>query len=368
MQVAFEESILLILIMMAVGQWLTERTRGVLSLQFVFGATCILLTALGILRPEIVKLSKLNEIGIIAFSILMINTGASLSIREMFQKKRIILEIIMLIGLSMLISSAGIIAGLFSIEEQIAHIALYGNGAVAAITSNVLHNSSSNIAFLPWIFFMIQSLIGSIFFRLSCRKVIQTPVDETKLKPANISQELKKMPMTYILALLFIGTLINKHLIAPFSPFHTSFSAIFVGLILLHINVLPSSPLDRTNTMEFLMMGLISLMAFSLSAVDPSLILGKSPLIILLSINSIMALILTAAILSRKSKDKFYRKLMMLSSVYIGFPYILISYKKATGKSNQPPILIGELNDYCRFGYYIIPVLITGVLSILIAV
>ncbi|MEN1760594.1 hypothetical protein [Anoxynatronum sibiricum] len=365
MEWGFEESMLLLVVLMAAGQWMSSKTRGMVSLQFTFGTACIALATAGILTPAVVQLSKLNEIGVMAFSVLMINTGASLSLREMNQKKRIMVSLAMLVMVSMMMSSVGRWFGWYTFEEQFAHIALYGNGAVAAIASNIMHRNASQIAYLPWLFFMAQSFLGIIAFKFSCGKVLSCDVqNESSCSPAP-QAELKKIPLTYVFSLLFIGTLINKTVIVPWSPFHPSFTAIVVGLMLMKTRLLPKNPLDRTSSMEFLMMGLISLMALSLSSVEWSMMIEKLGIVLLLSINSMAALVLTAGLLSAKSKKTFYKNIMMLSSMYMGFPYLLMKYKKLAIQKNQPPMMAGEISDFCRFGYYVVPIVLVGLMSVL---
>ena len=131
----FEFSLTVVLGMIALSQVITVKSRGALSLQFALGALCLLGFGSGVLSPEVAVQSKMVEVGIIAYSVLLIHGGTLVDLRA-FKPN---LQLIGLCGIG--IGATTVVLGtlgvfLFGKQAMILSIGpVIGGGATAAIVS-----------------------------------------------------------------------------------------------------------------------------------------------------------------------------------------------------------------------------------------
>lgn len=271
------ESAFFIVVLMGMSSFVAFRTRGVFSLQLIFGILTMVAIAAGFLTDSIVIASNLNGIGILAFNILLIHTGTLIA---PLKSKREVMTLAVVMVVPTLVGLLFTIGLNLPFDWLIAQLALSGNGAVAAIGSNMIMKDNPTLSHVPWLFFMIQSLIGWLLIKFAGHK---NDLSRFESPPECNQESSKRMysPMV-ILAVLLGLALINKQLniiLAPIILIHPSITAMLIGYAAHKLKWLGKGPLNRADMMGLLMIGLISLMAKSFVNVPILSIIKALPMV-----------------------------------------------------------------------------------------
>ncbi|WP_207645391.1 hypothetical protein [Fusibacter sp. 3D3] len=328
---------------MAISGVVSLKSRQVLSLQLVMGLILIIGFTMKWLPTEMVPMSKLVGIGVIAFNVLLIHTGTMIDLKLFINQK----TLITFIGLSLLIK--GIInlcvmslLGLKSFA-LIGMGPLMGGGATAAIASNMLIKVNPEWSLFPWLVFMVQSLISVPFFIWSLKRDVRQKKDSESLnqllnQPLNQSLGSKSFiqadrgllnseyrSTAYYLGLLMMLSLANQFVFGGLTGklgIHIGVTALLVGFIAQKIGVIEKNPLLKSDAMGLLMIGLMSLMAMTISMTNLSGLMALMYPLVILSVTSVGGTFLVVRLLHSKFNYSFEYSLMVLTSCYIGMPIV----------------------------------------------
>lgn len=305
----FELSITVILGMIALSQCIVVKSRGVFSLQFALGVLCMLGFGTGVLSPEIAVKSKMIEVGIIAYSVLLIHGGTLVDLKAIKTNWKMALLCVMAI-LSMVLVLSTVGTAIFGKPTVLLSLgSVIGGGATAAIVSNGAMAQYAQYAALPWLIFMLQGFVGLPIFGMALKRAASEQsmrqdasagrphfrVQKEQPKKALFSLPTACKGTAYYLFILMtvalINRLINQNLLGAFN-IHPGLTALLLGIVLGQVGIIERDSLAKADALGFLMLGLMTLMVATLaqtpmmqmvSSILPALcILGLSACILVL--------------------------------------------------------------------------------------
>ncbi|MFA5514257.1 MAG: hypothetical protein WDA17_04985 [Sphaerochaetaceae bacterium] len=372
----FELALLFFLALSAVSQFATVKSRGVFSLPFAFGVLFIAAYALNIIPKDFVGRTKLLDIGIIAYNVLIIHSGTFFSFKTAIKQKRAFLVVLanyLVLGVFFLT------VGVKLFGKPMAFFAfpsVLGGGATSAIASFATMKNYPHLSFFPWMFFMFQGFFGIPLFAYYVKKVYKQesncPSEESEKQPQSPVLKQKNSPYkgaAYYLGILMAFSFLNKFLFSSLSQssgITLTFTALIFGIILGETKLIERGPLYRADCFGLLMLGLMSLMAESLAHV-PFLGIIKMlvPVLIFFAIATFL-IVLVGLLLSRYLGFSKERSIVIALSAITATPAntIIINgiYGKTKGLNSQR--LIEETNMGSLYGVNILSV---ALISILVA-
>lgn len=285
MKWTFETSLTVFLILVALSQVIAVKSKHRISIQFTLGLFFIIGYALELFPANMIEMSKMKDVGFIAFNVLIIHSGTMLDLRALKRTKNIVglgfcsaLIMIAVVGL-------GLQPFLGTPVAWISAAPMIGGGATSAIASVSIMKAYPYLSALPWILFMIQSFFCIPLLNKALRNeasqfasnAITGPSvsielsrkekrDRRSEKESIINREYKHT--AYYLATLMIVSVLNQFAIGFVPgeiPIHPAMTALILGCLLGHIGLLDRSPLSRSDSFGFLMLGLMSLMCHTLA-------------------------------------------------------------------------------------------------------
>ncbi|MEG2018691.1 MAG: hypothetical protein RR128_09575, partial [Clostridium sp.] len=160
MEWPFEFSFRMFLIIAFLSYAIEIRSKSRLSLPFALGIICIIGFGTGLFPIEFIVESKMKEIGVIAFNMLIIHSGTMIDFKALkAQKKNIFIAVTGVVIMSVVIIWG---VGPFIGKEfgAMSPGPLVGGGAAAAISSISMMRVDPGIAVFPWLIFMVQCFFG----------------------------------------------------------------------------------------------------------------------------------------------------------------------------------------------------------------
>lgn len=342
---SFEASLLCFLLIAFASQAIAVATKGLFSLPFALGIISALGFAFGIIPTDIARVSRLRDVGFIAFNVLVVHSGTLINLKAIRAKRAasliglVSIVMLMLVFALVLTPVFGSAIALYSVGPVV------GGGAANAIASNALFRKAPELAIFPWLIFMFQAFFGLPIFALSLKKEAQSLVkgkgqaffpeaaaiaeqaasgSGTKIKEALWH----RVPVPYrgaayylasLMALAFLNNFIYGAFLARFGM-HPAMSALVLGIIFGQLGILEPDPLSKADSMGLLMLGLMALMVDAM-AQTPALALLKLAPIAIISMTLGTLVLLAVGLLSSRilglSKSK---ALMLVSACMVSLP------------------------------------------------
>jgi hypothetical protein len=327
---SFEASLAAFLALAFAAQTLSTISRSRLTLQFWLGALCIAVFALGLLPRDLVERSRMREVGVIAFNVLVVHSGTMVDLEAIRRQWKAALLCGALVLALVAVVGFGLAPIIGPALAAVSPGPVLGGGAAAAIASNALAGSRPELAAYPWLLFMMQCLFGLPLFSWTLRKAVRradasggaraaTPQDpapgahgqgdapETpaassapgavpggpstpSTRPAAPSKGHRaSLPgryrtTAYYLGSLMLVSLFNKWLYSAFLSWTgvgAVVTALVLGIALRSAGILERDPLGKSDSFGLLMLGLMALMANALAKTSPDAILGLLPAVLL---------------------------------------------------------------------------------------
>lgn len=385
----FEFSFMVFLIIAFLSYVIEIKSKSRLSLPFALGIICIIGFGTGVFPTEFIVESKMKEIGVIAFNMLVIHSGTMIDFKALkAQRKNILIAVSAIVIMSMVIIGG---VGSFIGKEfgAMAPGPLVGGGAAAAISSISMMRVNPGIAVFPWLIFMLQCFFGIPLLSYLIKKESTLLLEgyrkgskkkaEKNIQSAVTSEEKRRIcdriPNKYKTTAYYLGTLMivsvfNRWLNVSFLMrfgININITALIFGILLGTLGILERGPLIKSNTMGFLMLGLMALMGDTLANTPiPVLISLITPLIVVFVI-AITVLILVGIAASKIYKFSVYRGVIITLNSLVGFPVNLQLVEEAAnklGKDNEEKLMLkGTLNPMLSAGSTVI----VNIVSILLA-
>lgn len=386
MEWPFEFSFMVFLIIAFLSYAIEIKTKSRLSLPFALGIICIVGFGTGLFPTSFIVQSKMKEIGVIAFNMLIIHSGTMIDFKALkTQKKNIFIAVASVIIMSIVvILGAGAIIG-----KEFGAMApgpLVGGGAAAAISFISMMGVDPGIAVFPWLIFMVQCFFGiplcSYLIKKESGIILEGYRKNGKGKnmQSAVASESKirlcdRIPARYKTTAYYLGTLMivsvfNRWLNVSFLMkfgININITALIFGILLGNLGILESGPLIKSNTMSFLMLGLMALMADTLANTPLSVLRSLVTPLIVVCVIGLFVLIIVGVVASKIYKFSIYRGIMITVNSMVGFPVnlqLVEESAKKLGKNEEERMIIkGCLNPILSSGSTVI----VNIISILLA-
>lgn len=372
MEWSFELSLLFFLILSAASHITMIKSRWILSLPFVFGVLFILAYEFAFIPRDFISRTKLLDIGVIAYNVLIIHAGTMFSFKALWKMKKALLIILIgygLITLTFLLLGAPLFGNPMSL---IAIAAIPGGGATCAIASFTLLKNHPQLSFFPWLLFMFQGFFSIPLFSILVKKeksLLKSP-EPTKTMEVNIpiSKGSRYKGTAYYLGILMLFSFLNKFLFSGFmesTGIALTLTALFFGIIIGELGLVDRGPLQKADCFGLLMLGLMSLMAETLAHVSLSSIIGMLVPVLVLFTIATSALILTGLLLSRPLGYSPTRAMAIALGAITATPANAVIIKGIFGASEgkDSAQLIDETNIGSMYGINIFSVAIISILA-----
>ena len=386
---SFETSLLVFLVIIFLSQAIATLTRGRLSLPLVLGIICIAGFGGGLFPVDFIVKSKMKDVGYIAFNVLVVHSGTTLDLGRLKSEwKSVALSAIVVLVLSLaLVFGLGPIIG-----GQLAMLSpgpVVGGGAACAIASNAVAFRAPLLAPYPWMIFMVQGIFCTPLFAWVVRKEAlrlmaggnAAPVRHGPVAAASVAQRLAEVKLcdrvpsqyrttSFYLCSLMAVSVFNRWLnltLLPGLGISPVITALLFGIVLGQFGLMERDPLSKSDSMGFLMLGLMALMANSFAQVPLAAVLSLAGPALLVVAAGTVILAAAGYLVARLFAYSRSRGIALALNCMVGFPFGMLIAKKVLAS-------VAKDEDQRRFlEYELIPpleagsILVTNVISIFIA-
>jgi hypothetical protein len=276
---SFEASLALFLVLAFAASSLSTLTRARLSLQFWLGALCLAGFASTMLPADLIERSRMREVGVIAFNVLVVHSGTMIDLGEIRRRWKAALLCLALALAAVAALGLGLMPVLGRELAAVSPGPALGGGAAAAIASNALTLLRPQLAAYPWIIFMLQCLFGWPLFAWALRMALHRTGSQVApravvpagpvLSAAQPATGRALLPERYRTTAWYLGSLMvvslfNKWLysaVLSWTHVGSVVTALLLGTALRAVGVLERDPLSKSDSFGLLMLGLMALMA-----------------------------------------------------------------------------------------------------------
>ena len=385
----FEFSFLIFLIIAFLSCAIEIRSKSRLSLPFALGIICIVGFGTELFPKEFIVQSKMKEIGIIAFNMLVIHSGTMVDFKAIKEQRRSIIIAVTGVFIMSVVILCGVGAFIGKEFGAMSPGPLVGGGAAAAISSISMMRINPEIAVFPWLIFMVQCFFGiPIYFYLIKKESILILNDYRKVHEKKAVTNMQsavayegkiklcdRIPAKYKTTAYYLGTIMiisvfNRWLNVSFLMqfgFNINITALIFGILLGTLGILERGPLIKSNTMGFLMLGLMALMADTLAHTPVYVLSSLIIPLVIVSVVGVTVLIVVGTIMSKIYSFSPYRGIIITLNSMVGFPVNLQLVDEAAnklGKDNEEvQVIKGSLNPMLSAGSTVV----VNIVSILLA-
>lgn len=356
----FEFSLMVFLIIIFLSQAIAIKTKAKISLQFSLGVICIIGFASGIFPQDFIIKSKMIEVGIIAFNVLIVHSGTMLDVGKLKSQKSTIKLSLAAVSAMVIIVGFGLSPIIGKDLALLSPGPIVGSGATSAIASNTMLKINPNLSVFPWLLFMVQGFFGIPICAWAIKRETQrhlkahrssvsndarqegpSPLDRSTMdKDENRENKEKRdeRPLcnripsrykgtAYYLGILMMVSVFNRWLnltLLSGLNIHPSVTALLLGILLGHFGIIDRDPLSKSDSLGFLMLGLMALMANTL-AFTPTFVVVRMmmPVVIVFSVATIV-LAAVGIVFSKTFGFSKYKGIAVTLSCMVGYPVIPI--------------------------------------------
>lgn len=291
----FETSLMTFLVVVALSQIISIKSKHRISIQFALGLIFVAGYAVGFFPKDMIEMSKMKDVGFIAFNVLIIHSGTMLDIDSLKQSKNVVALSVCASVFMLLMVGVGLQPIIGKEAAILSAAPVIGGGATSAIASVSVMTLYPYLTALPWILFMIQGFFCIPALRHALKEeteliLVKSRSETSSLamstenqsdigsdgsrskglckpaQPQRIDQKYKHT--AYYLGTLMVVSVLNQMMmtLVPESiKIHPALTALLLGGLLGHIGILDRSPLSSSDSFGFLMLGLMSLMCHTLA-------------------------------------------------------------------------------------------------------
>ncbi|MFH0994088.1 MAG: hypothetical protein V1844_01105 [Pseudomonadota bacterium] len=351
------------------SEFISDITKSFLPSLFVGSILFIVLFAVG-LPKTIFKESGLLQLGQLAIALIISHQGTTISIAELKKQLKTVAIV--------LCAEAGIIAFVFFIGQHIWGLPIaagatapMGGGIVSAIIITEIANSKnlitvSNISVLVLILSMV---VGYPICAYSLKTFIdknptmdfsEIEINSSSNKLINLPEYLKKpyLVITRLSVIVFISffidyitsSLINKYVLC-----------LLLSITCTELGFLESKSLDRTNSKDFLMIILLSMVYFQVTYLTVENLLKNLATALPIVAFGLIGILIFTFLASIVFKMDFFLSFSLGCSALFGFPGTQIITEEAIKNSK-----LSEANRQIAMQYILPKMIIGGFVSVTI--
>lgn len=333
----------MIVLVIGLGDYISQRTKGYISLLFTATILFIITFATGMNKELFEVASFGKKVGWIAISLIITHLGTTLNIKTITaQWKTVILSVAVQIGIVAVLLF--IVPFFFDWQTAIASVSACGGGIVAVIISQEAFEAHS-IAYLSIFMVLLLSLkcligypLASFMLRNEGRRLLllrqSVPVQKICVMSLNkaawpfnpfVNFSKKHNSFEIILAktaiVTFLAYVVSRLIGFAINPYIICF---VFGYLAKEVAFIEPDVLKKANSFGFLMLVNIAVIFSVLTMVDlPSLKLLWFPLLIIMLI-ALFAILITALIAGRLLGFSKYMSVAAGISCMFGFPGTLV--------------------------------------------
>lgn len=345
---SFEFNLMLFCVIVFLAEVISKKTSARIPSVFLVGITFMVLFIGKIIPGDFIDVSCMEIVGNITLTMLIINMGTTFDLAQIKQEwKTVLICLAVSLGLILIVGFA--LRPVIGRELAIMSPGpVAGGGAAAAMVAAAIGPVNPQLASYPWLIFMLQGLIGFPLCSWAMRKELQKKlicvkngeytVQKTEAKVVREKKRLcEKIPEAYkstayywasLLIFAVLNIALNKLVLAKLN-INTNVTAIIFGIVLSQLGILERDPLNKSNSMGMLFLGLIASMANSFSMVGASELFAMIlPLVIVFAVSTAIMFIV-GLIGAKILKISAYRGIAISLNCYIGFPYNYMLCKEA---------------------------------------
>lgn len=369
------------------------------TLPFALGLICMAGFSTALFPTSFVEKSGLLAVGTIAFNVFVINAGTLVDFREIKRQKRDAIFCFTAVAVMALVTGLALQPLMGRNLAVMVPGAVIGNGAANAIAQVTIgqFKGKPELAVFPWLIFMLQGLVSIPIFLALARaefRTVRAAGLPSGAPPVSASAETSATAKTfapieapprrtlssitppawkttaYTLSLLMILSVVNRLIYGAFlskTGISLNITALLLGVIAGQLGIFDQNPLRSADCFGLLMLGLMALMANTLSKTPLSALIGFLPA-------AFGGLLASAAVLllCGLAASKFYhcsakRGMLLGIACMVPFPASLGLLTQTANKVGGSAQEGGRLAGPLMASVKLISMLSTGFLSIFAA-
>lgn len=355
---SLEISLLFFLIIVFFSQAVASRLSSYVPMPLVLGIISIIGFSSGIIPRDVIEKSNMIAVGIIAYNMLVVNSGTMIDLKfiKIYKKESIAcissaIAIFFIVGIGM----KGIIGKELALLSSGSVI---GGGATCAIASYVVAGLEPRLAVYPWMIFMFQGLFAVPVIVWALKKEAEICIKDFRNQSIEVHcnneaslnsfdkthtrlcQKVKPGYRTtaYYLSIIMAINVLNKYIHLKLGlGINQNATALLAGFMFKEVGLIESGPMHKSDSFGLLLLGLMSLMVNTLSKNSVENIMRLMTPMIIMFLVSMSVLVATAVIFSKIHKASPYGRIAMNLNCLMGFPVNKVLVEKAA--------IIGETKE-----------------------
>lgn len=351
-----------VLIIFAIGDWVSSKTKSIVSMMFVASVLIMVGFWMGIPTSLFVD-AQLSGIGALMIGFLITHMGTLLDFDDLVQQwKTVVVAVGAVVGIAIFLFLVG--SPIIGKEYAIAAAPPISGGVVAAIIMGEAATAKGleALAVFATILVVVQGFFGypvaTFFLNKEAKKILAEGGSVNKVKEDNVEKTKRKklipplpahLQTTYILlAKLAVGVMISFKLAdLTGGLIHKYVMCLLVGVALTELGFLEKDVMVKANAFGLAMVSLMAVIFTSLTQATIEMLLSLLfPLIASLSLGTI-GIILFSSLLGKILGMSMNMAIAIGASALFGFPgtFIISNEVARSNASNdeERELLLGEI-------------------------
>lgn len=348
--------------LIAIGEWLSIKTRARIPMLLTAMISFLLLSWTGVFPKDILEKSQFAALGAILIGPTIVHMGTMIPLRLLkVQYKAVLIALggVIVSGVCILT----IVPLIFDYPTAVAGVGPISGGIIALlITSEKLTELGyTSIVIIPALIVALQGVMGMPlamhFMRkhaLNIQKSIKNNTyygdsksfeeEETlkKSKKANVIQTSTTMKLFIVFVGAAFGTMIGE-----WTGIHYTLWCLAIGIVGLKLGVFESKELERANSFTIAMIGIIFVVIGTMAGVTPSQVWANLPSIVIILLVGTFGIALGGFITAKLVKWHPYKGMPVALTALFGFPgdYILCDEvsRSIADNEKEAKIIFNEL-------------------------
>lgn len=351
-----------VLIIFAIGDWVSSKTKSIVSMMFVASVLIMVGFWMGIPTSLFVD-AQLSGIGALMIGFLITHMGTLLDFDDLVQQwKTVVVAVGAVVGIAIFLFLVG--SPIIGKEYAIAAAPPISGGVVAAIIMGEAATAKGleALAVFATILVVVQGFFGypvaTFFLNKEAKKILAEGGSVNKVKEDNVEKTKRKklipplpahLQTTYILlAKLAVGVVISFKLAdLTGGIIHRYVMCLLVGVVLTELGFLEKDVMVKANAFGLAMVSLMAVIFASLTQATTEMLLSLLfPLLASLSLGTI-GIILFSSLLGKILGMSMNMAIAIGASALFGFPgtFIISNEVARSNASNdeERELLLGEI-------------------------
>lgn len=386
---AFDKSFLVFLAIAFISLTIATKIKSIIPMPFIYGLIFAVGFATGVLPTDMLLSANMIAVGTIAFNVLVIHSGTMINLPLIKAKKQEALICVIAAAVMVLVVGFGLSPILGKGLAFLAPGSVIGGGASCAIASRWVLDKNPQISVFPWLIFMFQGLFSVPVVTWALKKEGKCLLQKFRSEdcshiPSGAGNPYGKGPNgkktfcqripekyknpAYYLGIIMLVTVINNLLqntLLSGLQINPNITALLFGFLLGGVGLMDRAPLFKSDSYGLLLLGLMGLMANTISKCPWQGLAAFVPALLLVFVVSTAVLILCGILGAKYFHFSPYRGIALTMNCMMGFPVndMLVTNAAANGETEEEKAYLkSQLSPVLGLG----TMLISNAVSILI--